>query len=137
MIVSASGPVMLTATSLPLTEPSAMTARTLRALARLAPADSSMVTPGWRAATWAICPAGRACRCLGSTTLRCTVSGAPAGIVAAAGGGSELAGIAGLLCGAGDGGQVEPSAGSDRGRHGTFHEWRVNEQDLLAVELGV
>src|SRR4051812_33279778 len=100
-----------------------MTARTLRALARRSPATSSMAVGWYRAASWAIWPAGRACRCLGRTTTRTT-----SWTVCWA---SEFADITCLLGGAGDGGEVKPPAGGDGGGDGALDERGVGEPDLL------
>src|SRR2546430_2999664 len=128
--VAASGAAAVTSTSVPVTAPSPMTARTLRAFARRLPATSSMVVSRWRAAACATCPAGRACRCLGRMTTRSVISSA---IWRA----SELADIAGLLGGVGDGGEVEACAGGDTGRDSALDERGVGEHDPFAVVLGV
>src|SRR5205814_440031 len=88
-----------------------MTARTLRAFARRPPAARSIVTSAQRAAACATCPAGRACRCLGRTTVRSAASSANWRA-------SELADITCLLCGHGDGGEVEATTGGDSGAVG-------------------
>src|SRR5690349_17451837 len=106
-----------------------MTARTLRALTRRSPATSSMAVGWCRAASWASWPAGRACRCLDRTTTRTASS-----TVCRA---SEFADIAGLLGGAGDGGEVEPPGGGDGGGDGALDERGVGQPDLLPAGLRV
>src|SRR5947209_2337215 len=116
---------------MPVTAPRPKTARTLRALARRSPATSSIVVAGWRAAAWATWPAGRACRCLGSTTVLSATSVPPGG--SRIGRGSELACIAGLLSGAGDSGEVQIGSGRNGCGHGALDERGVDEPDLRSV----
>src|SRR5439155_6679408 len=126
---SAPGPATMTRTSVPLTAPRPMTASTLRALARRSPAASSMLVAWCRAAAWATCPAGRACRWLGRTTTRSAASETCRG--------SQLADIAGLLGGFGDGGQVESATGGDGGGDGALDERGIGEHDPLTVRRRV
>ena len=55
---------------------------TLRALAFFSPATSWMVVSLCRPASWASCPAGRACSGLGSTTTRSATSSSELGGIA-------------------------------------------------------
>src|SRR5689334_8225777 len=79
------------------------------------------------AAALASLPAGRACRCAGSTTSISAVSPVCRDV-------SELGGMAGLLCGVCDSGEVGAAGGRDGGGDGALDERGVHKHH---VSLGV